>query len=256
MKKLTVILLSVFFGACSPNQASQLAEIQKLEQSASLSTREGLNKLAQLHKEYGLRYIDSTANNYLYAAGQHYFFERDTHTSITLLSEYILRDDSSNRYRNATVNLALLYAKNNNYTTSVSLINALIDNTLPTPAQWQDIIKLYEQIITDTSITTNPKDYETLSMAYTAVGRFIEATQTLDTAIEKFPTYQNRNNLIYRAGFIAWEYMADIPIAKNFYTQFLAEYPDDEKAGEVHQILNSGMLEMSDEDILTMLKGQ
>ena len=173
-----------------------------------------------------------------------------------MLSEYISRDDSSNRYRNATVNLALLYAKNNNYTTSVSLINALIDNTLPTPAQWQDIIKLYEQIITDTSITTNPKDYETLSMAYTAVGRFIEATQTLDTAIEKFPTYQNRNNLIYRAGFIAWEYMADIPIAKNFYTQFLAEYPDDEKAGEVHQILNSGMLEMSDEDILTMLKGQ
>jgi hypothetical protein len=36
----------------------------------------------------------------------------------------------------------------------------------------------------------------------------------------------------------------------------LNEYPNNEKASEVKEILNSGMLEMSDEAILNMLKGK
>ena len=72
----------------------------------------------------------------------------------------------------------------------------------------------------------------------------------------KWPKFENRNNLIYRAGFIAWEYLKDINLAKKYYTQFLDEYPNDDKALEVKEILNSGMLEMSDEAILNMLKGK
>ena len=67
---------------------------------------------------------------------------------------------------------------------------------------------------------------------------------------------QNRKNLIYRAGFIAWEYLEDTDLAKKYYTQFLNEYPNDDKAPEVQEILNSGMLEMTDEAILNMLKGK
>ena len=72
----------------------------------------------------------------------------------------------------------------------------------------------------------------------------------------KRPKFKNRNNIIYRAGFIAWEYLEDTNLAKKYYTQFLEEYPNDEKAPEVEEILNSGMLEMTDEAILNMLKGK
>jgi hypothetical protein len=44
--------------------------------------------------------------------------------------------------------------------------------------------------------------------------------------------------------------------AQAFYEIFLAEYPNDPKAEEVKTILSSGMLEMSDEAILEMLKGE
>jgi hypothetical protein len=36
----------------------------------------------------------------------------------------------------------------------------------------------------------------------------------------------------------------------------LNEYPNDDMAPEVQEILNSGMLEMTDEAILNMLKGK
>ena len=72
----------------------------------------------------------------------------------------------------------------------------------------------------------------------------------------RWPKFENRNNLIYRAGFIAWEYLQNTKLAEKYYTQFLNEYPNDDKAEEVREILNSGMLEMSDEAILNMLKGK
>ena len=134
--------------------------------------------------------------------------------------------------------------------------NEILDKNLPTPAQWQDIIKLYQNKISDATTILQPKDFENLTMGYTAVGRFSDAVRTLDNAIVKWPKFENRNNLIYRAGFIAWEYLQDTKLAEKYYTQFLNEYPNNEKASEVKEILNSGMLEMSDEAILNTLKGK
>ncbi|MFT5349170.1 MAG: hypothetical protein ACI9M3_002220, partial [Bacteroidia bacterium] len=51
-------------------------------------------------------------------------------------------------------------------------------------------------------------------------------------------------------------YAKDLELAKKYYNQFLAEYPNHQLAPEVKEILSSGMLEMSDEDILNMLKGK
>ena len=256
MKKIPLILFTLFIISCTKSQESLLAEIQAFEKSEKTGTQEGLKELALLHKNYGLKYSDSEANNYLYAAAQYYFYENDTSESINLLSEYITRDDSTDRYRNAAINLAIMYARKHEYDKSQDLIAEILDNNLPTPAQWQDIIKLYQDKIADATTISEPKDFENLTMGYTAVGRFSDAVQTLNNAIVKWPKFENRNNLIYRAGFIAWEYLQDIKLAEKYYTQFLDEYPDDEKAGEVKEILNSGMLEMSDEAILNMLKGK
>ena len=99
-------------------------------------------------------------------------------------------------------------------------------------------------------------NHNNLGIMLHKLGRFEEATQSLDSAITRFMDYPERANLIYRAGFIGWEYLKDIDVAKRYYNQFLEEYPNDEKASEVKQILTSGMLEMSDEDILNMLKGK
>ena len=256
MKKTPFILLLLLILGCSQNRESQLAEIQAFEKSEKTGTQEGLKELALLHKNYGLAYSDTEANNFLYAAGQYYFYENDTSESIQLLSEYITRDDSSNRYRKAAINLAIMYSRTNQYDQSQDLINEILDKNLPTPAQWQDIIKLYQNKISDATTILRPKDFENLTMGYTAVGRFSDAVRTLDNAIVKWPKFKNRNNLIYRAGFIAWEYLEDTNLAKKYYTQFLEEYPNDEKAPEVEEILNSGMLEMTDEAILNMLKGK
>lgn len=256
MKKTPFLILTLLILGCSQNQESQLSEIQIFEKSEKTGTQEGLKELALLHKNYGLKYNDTEANNYLYAAAQYYFFENDTLESIPLLSEYIMRDDSSDRYRNAAINLAVMYSRITEYEKSQDLINEILDKNLPTPAQWQDIIKLYQDKIADAAITLQPKDFENLTMGYTAVGRFNDAIKTLENAIMKWPKFENRKNLIYRAGFIAWEYLEDTDLAKKYYTQFLNEYPNDDKAPEVQEILNSGMLEMTDEAILNMLKGK
>ena len=256
MKKIPLILFTLFIISCTKSQESLLAEIQAFEKSEKTGTQEGLEELSKLHKNYGLKYSDIEANNYLYAAAQYYYYENDTAESINLLSEYITRDDSSDRYRNAAINLAIMYARRHEYDKSQDLIAEILDNNLPTPAQWQDIIKLYQDKIADATTILRPKDFENLTMGYTAVGRFSDAVRTLDNAIVKWPKFENRNNLIYRAGFIAWEYLQDTKLAEKYYTQFLNEYPDDDKAEEVREILNSGMLEMSDEAILNMLKGK
>jgi len=251
---LLILTLAILVG-CSKSKENKLAEINELEKSEQMGTPEGLAQLAGLHKEYGMSYKDAEGNNYLYAAAQYYFYENKYGEAKPLLAEYITRDDSTERFKNAAINLAILHGKETDFTSADELISEVLEKDLPSPAQWQDIIKLYQSKIND-KVDIRPQDYERLSLAYTAVGRFSEATASLQTAIDDFPQYEKRANLMYRAGFVCWEYAKDTKKAKSFYDAFLAEYPNDPKADEVKAILSAGMLEMSDEAILEMLKGK
>jgi tetratricopeptide (TPR) repeat protein len=254
-KALLPIMAAFTLLSCSQSQESMLKQIADFEKSEKTGTKDGLAELAKMHKAYGLKYEDAEANNYLYAAAQYYYYENNTTEAESLLTQYITRDDSTERYRNAAINLATLYGKANKYAEADDLISELLDKDLPTAAQWQDVIKLYEDKLQAKSNVT-PKDYERLTLARTAVGRFNEALASLDQAIKDFPQYEKRGDLMYRAGFIGWEYLKDTKVASAYYNRFLTEYPNDPKAAEVKIILNNGMLSMSDEDILTMLKGK
>jgi tetratricopeptide (TPR) repeat protein len=255
MNKSLLLVFAVFtLAACSKSQESMLAKIAEFEKSEKTGTKEGLAELAKMHKAYGLKYQDAQANDYLYAAGQYYYYENNTEEAKTLLNEYLTRDDSTERFRNAAVNLALLHGKAGEFTHADELISEVLDKDLPTAAQWQDIIELYNDKIAAKNVA--PKDYERLALAHTATGRFDEALISLDKAIKDYPTYEKRGDLIYRAGFIGWEYLKDTKVATSYYNQFLTEYPNDPKASEVKVILSSGMLSMSDEAILAMLKGK
>ena len=256
MKKILLILIAVStMAACSKSKEDKLNTIYELQKSEAMGTTEGLAQLASLHKIYGMSYSDAEGNNFLYAAAQYYFYENKFDEAKPLLAEYIVRDDSTERFRNAAINLAVLLADQADFSSANDLISAVLKKDLPTSAQWHDIIKLYEnKILAQADVI--PNDHEKLSLAYTAVGRFSEATATLQTAIDDFPAYEKRANLMYRAGFVCWEYAKDMTAAQAFYEIFLAEYPNDPKAEEVKTILSSGMLEMSDEAILEMLKGE
>lgn len=255
MKKIYILLIAASLTACTESKENKLEEIAALSQSEAMGKSEGLAQLAQLHKEYGMIYNDAQANEYLYSAGQYYFYENNLEEAKPLLTLYISRDDSTDLFRNAAINLATAHRKDANFLAADELISEVLEKELPTPAQWQDVIKIYEEKIKAKS-DINPKDYERLSLSYTAVGRFNDATNSLNKAINDFPTYEKRANLLYRAGFVCWEYARDTPKAKEFYEKFLTEYPNDERASEVKQILNTGMLEMSDEAILEMLKAR
>ena len=77
MQKITVIIaLCGLMAACSPSQEAELAKIAEFEKSEKTGTKEGLEELALLHKAYGMEYTDAQANDYLYAAGQYYFYEK------------------------------------------------------------------------------------------------------------------------------------------------------------------------------------
>lgn len=256
MKNYTVyILLAATFFACSDSKESLLGEIRSYDNSDKLGTEEGLKELASLHKSYGTKYKDAEANNFLYAAAQYYYYENNVDEAAPLLAEYITRDDSSERFKNAAINLAILKSKSKKYDMADELISEVLEKDLPSTAQWQDIIRIYTDKIQEGS-DVSPEDYERLTMAHTAVGRFTEALKSLDAAISAFPEYENRGNLIYRAGFISWEYIKDDEAAKNYYTTFLSEYPEDAKAPDVRRILESGMLSMSNEEIIKMFKGE
>lgn len=252
---LPILLVASTMMACTDSKEAKLQKINELQQSDEMGTTEGLAELAELHKNYGMKYSDSEGNNYLYAAAQYFFYENKLGEAKPLLTEYISRDDSTERFRNAAINLAVLHSKETDFKTADDLISEVLEKDLPSPAQWQDIIKMYEDKISAAANIT-PQDHERLSLAYTAVGRFGDATTSLSTAINSFPDYEKRANLMYRAGFVCWEYAKDTEKAKSFYEAFLAEYPADPKADEVKEILSAGMLEMSDEAILEMLKGK
>lgn len=252
---LSIFTLACLLAACSPSQESQLATIAEFEKSEKTGTKDGLAELAQLHKSYGMKYTDAQANDYLYAAGQYYFYEKNFGEAQNVLTEYISRDDSTDRFINAAINLAVVHAKATEFDKADDLISEVLEDDLPTPAQWQDVIRIYQQKI-EAGKNIKPADYERLALAHTAVGRFNEAIANYDKAVELFPEYKNRANLLYRAGFVAWEYAKDTEVAKEHYNQFLTEYPSHELAKEVNQILSSGMLDMTDEAILNMLKGK
>ncbi|MBT8327136.1 MAG: hypothetical protein KJP21_05400 [Bacteroidia bacterium] len=227
--------------------------ITSLEQSEKRGTENGLKELASLHGKYGMKYNDSLANDYLYAAAQYYFYENNYDESKSMLFEYISRDDSTERFRNAALNLAQIQAKEGKYKQADELVSETLDKMLPTSAQWQDIIGLYADKISNSEST--PTDYERIALAYTATAQYNKALMNLDSAIAKFPEYEKRGDLMYRAGFIGWDFLNNKTIATNYYNQFLAAYPEDPKAAEVKKILSSGMLDMNDEQILEMLKG-
>jgi TolA-binding protein len=255
MNKLILLSISVaLLAACSNSQESMLSQIADFEKSDKTGTQEGLAELAELHKAYGLKYKDGQANDYLYAAAQYYYYEKKAGAA-ELLAEYISRDDSTDRFRNAAINLAIANGAAGKHTQADELISEVLDKDLPTAAQWQDVIKLYQDKL-EAKSNVNPQDFERLALAYTAVGRFSEALKSLDQAVTEFPKYEKRGDLIYRAGFIGWEYLKDTNVANRYYNQFLKEYPNDPKAKDVSQILNSGMLSMTDEQILNMLKGK
>ena len=122
-----------------------------------------------------------------------------------------------------------------------------------TNMQWGDILSIYSAKIEQKQDVT-PNDYERIALAYTATGNFEKALESLDFAINNFPNYEKRGDLIYRSGFIAWSYMSNGTKAKEYYEQFLSLYPTDEKAAEVKTILSDNMLERSDEENLEMIK--
>lgn len=249
------LLIAVLFTACEGKQAKLLGKIKAIENSEKIGTKEGLAELAKLHAEYGTSFNDSSANDYLYAAAQYYFYENNADESERLLSAYLLRDDSTERFRNAAINLAKLYADKKEFAQADDLISEVLDKSIPTNMQWNDLLSIYSAKV-EQKIAVKPLDYERIALSYTAIGNFDNALANLDQAIEQFPNYEKRSDLIYRCGFTAWNYMQNSEKAKEYYNRFLELYPNDARASEVKAILADGMLEKSDEEILEILKSK
>lgn len=255
MKNLIYILvLSLSLAACSSPQEKLFNQIKELEQSDTIATPEGLAALAKLHKEYGLKYNDSMANHYLYAAAMYYFYGKNRPESKPLFLTYISREDSGDRVRNSLFSLATIYNENQQFDSFELMADAVIKAYIPTNQQWSNLGAMYSYKINNG--TAAATDYERLSLSYTALGGYNEALNMLDSALIKFPDHPSRAKILYRAGFIAWDYLEDAERARIYYEPFLAEFPNDELAPQVKNILESGMLEMSNEDILEMLKAK
>ncbi|MBR9861057.1 tetratricopeptide repeat protein [bacterium] len=252
-----LLITTLLFTACNSGSSKEdlFRDIKNLEQSDELGTPEGLAKLAKLHEEYGLEYKDSLANNFLYAAAMYHFYSGEKEKSESLFTTYIGRDDSSSMCRNAKVNLAVLYGKSQEYDKMDVMVDQVLKDYEPTNTQVNDMLKLYTEKI-EKDINVDAEDYVKQSMCFTGLQLFDKAVEALSSAASRFPEYDKRANLLYRAGFISWEYQKNSEQAKAFYNQFLQEYPNHELAPEVQKILDSGMLEMSDEEILEMLKSQ
>jgi TolA-binding protein len=243
----------IFLFACKDRKTSLFEEIKAIEASEQIGTEEGLAKLAELHEEYGLTYKDSTANNFLYAAGTFHFHGKDKKKGVELLKIYLERDDSSVRARNSIFNIGFYEADNANYKEMNQYFSTGIKGFNPSPAQWNEMLKAYTVKIQNQREVV-AWDYEQQALCYSALGLHSTAIEVLDTAIAKYPNNKRRPELIYKAGFTAWEYMQNVELARSYYEQFVKEYPNHDLAKEVQQILNSGMLDMSDEEILELFK--
>lgn len=249
MNKYLVLCCLVIVSACTDKKTALFNEIKSLEQSEKINTDEGLMDLAALQAKYGLKYKDSLGNLYLYSAGQFYFHQNEFEQSKELLYEYIHRDDTSKLFKDAALNLATIESNQNNHITASELVNEVLSDQLPSKMQWVAIEEVYKA---KDSLTI--ADYENLVKAHIATGKFNDALKAIDKATTQNQDSEKRGDLLYRGGFIGWEYLEDAEIAEKYYSKFLSEYPNDEKAGEVKAILESGMLNMSDLEILEMLK--
>jgi tetratricopeptide (TPR) repeat protein len=257
--KFKYILYTLFAGlllaSCEGKQAKLLGKIKAIENSEKIGTKDGLAELAKLHAEYGTSFNDSAANDYLYAAAQYYFYENNAEESKRLLLAYLLRDDSTERFRNAAINLAKIHADEKEFGKADDLVSEVLDKVQPTNMQWGDILSIYSAKI-EQKQDVKPNDYERIALAYTATSNFEKALENLDFAINNFPEYDKRGDLIYRSGFIAWSYMSNGTKAKEYYEQFLKLYPNDDKAAEVRTILSENMLEKTDEENLELIKNK
>ncbi len=241
--------------ACKNNQEKLLDKINAIELEDKLGTPEGLAELAELHSEYGLKYHNEQANNFLYSAAHYYFYEGKKDRAKNLLFEYISRDDSTDRFRNSAINLSKLLSDEEKRNHADELISETIESQLPTSAQWQDIIAIYTAKI-ESKTDVRPTDYERLALAHTATGNFTAAISNLDSAILMFKDYEKRVDLMFRAGSIGWEYIDNKEIAKSYYNQIIKEYPNSPLVSDAHEILSKGMLYKTNEEILEMIKGQ
>lgn len=252
MKRSYIIwLILLTLTACTGKQERLSTAIHKLEQSEDVGEPETLKELASLYAEYGMAFHDSIAARYLYSAATFYYQEKDSDKATDLYFEFLSRDDSSELFRNAAINLAELLSKEGDYTMANDLISEMLDKQIPSYQQWLTIAGIYSPIV-DTGGTVN--DYHRLEMAYTATGQFDRSIQTLEKGIERFPTDPRKADLIYRAGFIGWEYLNNKDVAEKYYQLFIDEFPDDPRASQAEQILSSGMLSMTDQEIVEMIK--
>lgn len=247
----------IVFAACSKTdpKSALFKQIKELEQSDTMGTPEGLDALAKLHREYGMLYDDSLANTYLYSAAMFHYYSEDKESAKPMLTEFITRADSSIRMRNALFALADLYYNGDALDSFENTTDVLLDQYVPTPQQMSILAKIYDnKIASDRDVKF--KDYERLSQCFTALGAHTTSLQTIDTALVQFPEAENRAKMIYRAGFIAWDYLQDPAKAESYYKMFITEFPEHELAPEVKDILESGKLKMTDEQILEMIKAQ
>ena len=253
MKNYFVItLVAICTVACTNPKEKLFKEIKTLEQSDTMGTPEGLEMLAKLHKEYGLTYTDSLANNYLYSAAMFYFYSKDKAFSKPLFLEFIKRGDSSDRQRNSYFSLASIYSDEEQYDSFELVTKILVKQYIPSTQQWSNLANMYARKMENSPTTV--ADYESLSLAYTAMGGYDLAVEALDSAMSKFPNSPSKADILYRAGFLAWDYLEDHERAKSYYNELIKLYPEHEMVPQTRKILESGMIEMSDDKILEMLK--
>ena len=254
MKIAYISIIALFLYACIDPQEKLFKQIKEIEKSEDVSSAESQSKLAELHKEYGLHYEDSLATQYLYASAYYFFYTAKNNSEAqALLTEFVSRSENAEQKKNAYLIMAQIDKVNAEYEIMSEDIQNAVELAAPTNTQWNEIRALFLAKI-DANAHVEPQDYELLAKSQIALNNFSEALATLDNAIVQFPNFKDRSKLIYRAGFISWEYLKDSEKAKMYYSSFLENYPDDELAEEVKTILESGMLDMSDEDILEMLK--
>ena len=67
---------------------------------------------------------------YPYTAGQYYFYENNLGEAQILLTEYITRDDSTDRFRNAAINLALVHTKATEFGKADDLISEVLEEAI------------------------------------------------------------------------------------------------------------------------------
>lgn len=253
MKKTTYLLFALFtiFTACKKSNQEILSEIDAFQQSEKMGTPEGLKELALLQEEYGLNVTDSIGNAQLYAAALYNYHGQDSTKAISLNNEYLLRDDSSELYRNIACNQANLLKGKRELGQATSLIYSVMDKHILDASQWRDAAMVIEEKIKKSG---DVEDYIGLSKVYTATGNIEGAINQLDSAIVQYPDFDKRANLILRAGFLGWEHLKDHTKAEKYYTQLVSEYPEHPQVKEIETILNNGYLKLTDREILEQLR--